>query len=51
MVDDKLSQAVYAVDDSMSVGRFDLAKKYSGQAVRLSPPPKERLTITPIYEN
>ena len=48
-IDDKLSQGVYAVNDSMDIGRFDLAKKYSDQTVRLISPPKERIKVLPFY--
>lgn len=48
-VSHKLSQGVYATNDSMTVGRFDLAKKYSDQTIRLIAPPKERVKILPFY--
>ena len=48
-VDGQLSKAVYATRDNMDAGRFDLAYQYSGEAVRLIGPPKERIPTKPIY--
>lgn len=45
-----LSQAVYASDDSVKAGRFDLTGKYTGEATRLITPPKQRIPIKPIQK-
>jgi hypothetical protein len=42
-----ISQAVYATHDSLNVGRVDLSKKYIGEATKLVPPPKMRITVKP----
>lgn len=42
---DDLSQAVYATNDSIHSGRFDLAEKYSDQSTRLIAPPANRIPI------
>jgi len=44
-VDDRESEAVYATNDSIHAGRFDLAEKYSDQSVRLVTPPIKRIPI------
>jgi predicted nuclease with TOPRIM domain len=43
-----LSQGVYATNDSINVGRFDLAKTYSDQTIRIVPPPIGRIKIKPL---
>ena len=43
-----LSQGVYATNDSINVGRFDLAKSYSDQTIRIVPPPIGRIKIKPL---
>lgn len=40
-----VSAAVYSTKASMDAGRFDLAKKYNDEAVRLIPPPKKAVKI------
>jgi hypothetical protein len=51
LVNEQVSYNAYAVDDSIRLGRFDLAKKYSGQTVRLIAPPEKRAVIRAIYED
>ena len=46
-----LSQTVYATQDSLDHGRFELAEKYSELTVRIVKPPKKRIVIAPILEN
>lgn len=48
---EELSQAVYATKDSIEVARIDLASKYSGEAARLVPPPKNRIKIDSIIKS
>lgn len=45
-----ISKSVYATDDSIAAKRYDLAKYYSGQSVRLVAPPdaKERIKVTAV---
>lgn len=45
-----VSKSVYATDDSIKAKRYDLAKSYSAQTIRLVPPPKasDRIKITPV---
>lgn len=45
-----LSQAVYAADDSVKAGRFDLTGKYTGEATRIVPPPQTRIPIKPLQQ-
>lgn len=42
-----VSKAVYAINDSIEAGRFDLAKKYSTESTRIvaPPPAKERIKV------
>jgi hypothetical protein len=47
---EELSKAIYAADNSMDLGRVDLADKYIDAAVKLVPPPKQKIQILPIYE-
>ena len=44
-------QAVYATHDSIKVGRFDMAEKYSDQSVQLIPPPLKKVLVKPIYDS
>lgn len=44
-----ISQSVYATKDSLELSRYDLATKYSGESVKLIPPPKKKIQIDPIY--
>ncbi len=44
-----ISQGVYGTNDAMNVGRFDIAKKYSDQTIRLVPPPKTRIKVEAFY--
>lgn len=48
---EELSQAVYATKDSIEVARIDLASKYSKEASRLVPPPKNRVKIDAIIKS
>lgn len=50
--DSLIRKSVYATDDSLQARRYDLAKKYSAQSVRLVAPPdaKERIKVTPITQ-
>lgn len=43
-----ISTGVYATRDSINVGRFDLAKKYTNELTRLVPPPKNPIKINPF---
>lgn len=47
-----MSIVSYAVKDSMDIGRFDLADRYTAELIRLATPPtpEERRTITPLTE-
>ena len=47
-----MSIVSYAVKDSMDIGRFDLADRYTDQLIRLATPPtpEERIPITPLTE-
>jgi len=45
-----LSKAVYAENRAIEVGRFDLAKKYSADAVKLIAPPKHQIDVKPIQD-
>lgn len=45
---DAISVGVYAINDSMIVGRFDKAKQYSDETIRLVTPPKKRIIIKPF---
>lgn len=40
--------AVYATHDSIMLGRFDLADKFSEESIKLVPPPEKRIEINPI---
>lgn len=48
---ESLSQAAYATKDSIDCGRFDLADSYSAEVTRLVRPPKNRISILPVYKN
>jgi hypothetical protein len=39
---------VYAENAAIKAGRFDLAKAYGRQAVRLLPPPKKAIAVKPV---
>ena len=43
-----VSQAVYAISDSVSAKRFDLISKYSDETIKLVTPPKKRIPIKSI---
>lgn len=40
-----ISRGVYATKDSIEKGRFDLAKKYNDELVRIVPPPKKAVKV------
>lgn len=42
---EQVSKTVYAVNDSIKVGRIEMAENYSDQTVRLITPPKDRIFI------
>jgi hypothetical protein len=46
-----LRKSVYAVNQSVEAGRFDLVKKYSAQTVRLVAPPKDKIKIEPVKKD
>lgn len=43
-----IGRGVYAVGDSIKVGRFDLAKKYNNELKQYFPPPKKRIKVKKI---
>lgn len=43
-----ISTGVYAVEKSIEAGRFDLAKKYEDQLIKVVPPPKKPVDVKPI---
>ena len=45
---ENISQGAYAINDSINMGRFDLAKQYSDQLDRLITPPKTRIVVKPF---
>lgn len=49
-LNDKLSQSVFAVNDSIHAGRFDLAEDYSDQSIKLIVPPQKRIVIKQILK-
>lgn len=40
-----LSKTVYAAQEAANKGRFDLSKKYLDEAVKLTPPPKDKIKV------
>ena len=46
-----MSRTVYALDESLRFGRYDLSDMYSANLLKLVPPPEKPIRITPIYDN
>lgn len=46
-----VKEGVYAVNDGIHNGRFDLAQKYSDSLTRLVPAPDNRIKIEPVFES
>jgi len=44
-----VSRTVYATKDSIDNARIELAEEYINQTIKLIKPPKNRITIEPIY--
>ena len=43
-----ISQGVYAVNDGLNKGRYDVSFRYSAELVKLVPPPEKRIEVKPI---
>lgn len=43
-----IGQGVYAIQNSLNAGRFDLAKKYSDELTKIVPPPSNQNKVTNI---
>lgn len=43
-----LARGIYATQDAMDAGRFDLADKYAHETTLLIPPPKHRIPVIQI---
>lgn len=43
-----VSQGVYAVNDGLKNGRYDISFRYSAELVKIVPPPEKRIPVKPI---
>lgn len=49
-ITEQVRVGVYATHDSIGVSRYDLAKRYSAETVRMVPPPQRRMVIRALEQ-